>query len=438
MSAKKVEKPCQKPKNKALDPNSSVSQNATKSTKKMKLNQKIVQGQGSDEKELIKLNLKNNTNQRNNQMDENEEIKDLVLKKRTRFSEKQLFNDYMKNVFFQGNTVEEYTCKSCHESGQVENLFRHLQSKKHEAQTELKDMSALKEAIKLGLEKKKSGKSITNQLFANESDIKANYLEFISFLMAQKLSYSQIEKIGNFFKCFNEKNKLGFLKKFSFKQEKISKIATNCLRPCLLQEIHNDLEKQKFSFSVDGSTIAGQNTCAIQVKYLREEVDEETKRVKSTIVNRLLGLSTFKESSESLVYLQMLKEKLFTNPQISANFVGTAHDHAKTLTGEENGLVGLLEKEGYSFFDLRDPCHGLSLALRNSVGQLPQEIMTFITKLHSHFVSPQRKAQLTRIQETRGEVRSVVLKTYVKTRWLSLGNSLERVIRLWEPLEIYE
>jgi len=63
MSAKKVEKLYQKPKNKTLNPSSPLSQNATKSTKKMKLNQTSIQCQGSDEKELIKLNLKNNRNQ---------------------------------------------------------------------------------------------------------------------------------------------------------------------------------------------------------------------------------------------------------------------------------------------------------------------------------------------------------------------------------------
>ena len=38
MSAKKVEKLYQKPKNKTLNPSSPLSQNATKSTKKMKQN----------------------------------------------------------------------------------------------------------------------------------------------------------------------------------------------------------------------------------------------------------------------------------------------------------------------------------------------------------------------------------------------------------------
>jgi len=255
--------------------------------------------------------------------------------------------------------------------------------------------------------------------------------------MAQKLSYSLIEKVGGFLKDFAEKNKLGFLKKYSFKQEKVSKLATDCLKPHLLKEIHDDLAKQKFSFSIDGCTIAGQNVCAIQVKYLREEIDEIAQRSKFSIVNRLLGLSTFKESSESIIYLQMLKDKLFINPQISNNFIGTVHDNARTLSGEKNGLVGLLRKEGHKFFNLNDPCHSLSLTIRNSVGQLPQEIMEFITKLHSHFVSPQRKAQLLRIQEARGDLAGVVLKTYIQTRWLSLGNSLERVMRFWDSLIVY-
>jgi len=52
-------------------------------------------------------------------------------------------------------------------------------------------------------------------------------------------------------------------------------------------------------------------------------------------------------------------------------------------------------------------------------------------------VSPQRKNQLIRIQEEKGMQSPLVLEKYVQTRWLSLGQSLERLLMLWDSLQIY-
>jgi len=107
------------------------------------------------------------------------------------------------------------------------------------------------------------------------------------------------------------------------------------------------------------------------------------------------------------------------------------------LTGGKIGLISLLSEEidGY-FFDLRDPCHGLSLAVSNALDCLPEEIMTFITSIHSHFMSPQRVAFLKKIQYENGKPIKK-LKKYVKTRWLSLGISLDRLIEIWDSLRLY-
>ena len=128
-----------------------------------------------------------------------------------------------------------------------------------------------------------------------------------------------------------------------------------------------------------------------------ERGNEIAQGSKFSIINRLLGLSTLKENSESIIYLQVLRDKLFISLQISNKFIGTLHDNARTLSGEKNGLIGLLREERHKSFNLNDPCHSLSLTIGNSIGQLSQGMMKFMTKLHSHFVLPQRKAQLLRI-----------------------------------------
>ena len=141
---------------------------------------------------------------------------------------------------------------------------------------------------------------------------------------------------------------------------------------------------------------------------------------------------------EFLPSKNLVQDKLFIKPEIKENFIGITHDFASSLSEVDNGLVALIERDlKREFFDLCDPCHGLSLAIRNSLGHLPANLTNFITKIHSHFVSPQRKNQLIRIQEEKGMQSPLVLKKYVQTRWLSLGQSLERLLMLWDSLQIY-
>ena len=227
------------------------------------------------------------------------------------------------------------------------------------------------------------------------------------------------------------------MKNFAFSQENISKIASECLLPHLQQKIYEDLSENKFSVSIDTSTVCSQNLCVIQVKYLKQGEKENTLR-KTKVIDRTLGVVAFKESSTSQTYLEILNNKLFVLPEIKENFIGIAHDFASSLTGIENGLITLLRKDHKKeFLDLKDPCHGLSLTIRNSLGHLPDILTNFITKIHSHFVSPQRKQQLIRIQEESGIESPLVLKKYVQTRWLNLGLSLERLLVLWDPLKSY-
>ena len=60
---------------------------------------------------------------------------------------------------------------------------------------------------------------------------------------------------------------------------------------------------------------------------------------------------------------------------------------------------------------------------------LAKKIMGFVTKIHSHLISPQRVAMLTRVQKE-NEKPIKKLKKNIKTRWLSFGISLERLLEI--------
>ena len=72
--------------------------------------------------------------------------------------------------------------------------------------------------------------------------------------------------------------------------------------------------------------------------------------------------------------------------------------------------------------------------IKHSLNSLPVEITLFINSIHHFFKnSPQRKAKLKNIQIENGWP-TLSLKPYIKTRWLSLGDSLKRLILIWESL----
>ena len=368
--------------------------------------------------------------------------------KYTLYSEKLFINrEELKSFIVPASQKHQCICKFCDEkfgkdksTFNVNNLKEHIRSDKHEAATpknKKKELISLKSKYDEEENKKKSQiKAETNKKELKEKAEAKSYLEFLAFAMTENYSFSQISRLGKFLKNLHQSG-FGFLQKYSFNEQEISNVATGCFWPHSLENLKEHLSSKPYSISVDASTICGENVFAIKAKYLEKSYDEELKEEITSVQNKIIRLSSFKESSKGSTMLEILEDKLFFNDQIKGNLVGISHDNAKSLVGGKIGLISLLNKEteGY-FFDLRDPCHGLNLAVSNALDCLPEEIMTFVTDLHSHFVSPQRVALLKKIQND-NQMPIKKLKKYVKTRWLSLGISLDRLIEIWDSLKLY-
>ena len=113
--------------------------------------------------------------------------------------------------------------------------------------------------------------------------------------------------------------------------------------------------------------------------------------------------------------------------------MGFTHDNGSNLIGENTGLTTLLNKAGNKFFDLCDPCHGLHLSMKHSIKEMPANIEHFIHSVAYDFAFPKKKALLRKIQEESG-YKVLYPKQIAPTRWLSLGESLLRIIQIWDSL----
>ena len=74
--------------------------------------------------------------------------------------------------------------------------------------------------------------------------------------------------------------------------------------------------------------------------------------------------------------------------------------------------------------------------MKHSLEHLPEEIKNFLTEIHTYFGSPQRRERLKVIQDQHN-LPIISLKHYAKTQWLSLGDSLERIVQIWDSLKLY-
>ena len=216
----------------------------------------------------------------------------------------------------------------------------------------------------------------------------------------------------------------------------MSKLVQDCFKPIIESDIKEKLANSPFSLIIDNSTFAGSNICALKVKYFNQVWQEELRSEITTMRNKIIALSDLDERSDGKTLKEIVENKLLNHKRIKKNLIGLAHDNASSLTSEDIGLASLLKKDDCHFFDLLDPCHGLNLVLKHSIKELPEEIMNFVQNISNHFASPQRKAHLRKIQEET-ERKTLYPKKLAPTRWLSIGESLGRILEIWDSLLDY-
>ena len=361
----------------------------------------------------------------------------------TKFSQKIFKGDeylpqFIKEVALDSNYFKCMKCKDpkTKQLGKlilVNGFQNHLNSEEHEGNTPNKEKARLEKAKEtLSNLKNKNDQSKNKN---DEQDV-PNYLNLIAFMLSENLSYSQVENILKYLQKVAKDNGLKFLKNFNFDQRFLSKITQNCFGPILKEELENKLNQTKYSLIIDNATFCGESFCAIKVKYLDSDWNEEIQSNITCIKNKIIALSSLKESSSGRTLQNILETRLFWNKEVKKNMVGFAHDNGSNFAGEYTGLAALLSKEENNFFDLQDPCHGLDLTIKHSLKALPPKIDSFIHSVAYDFAFPKKKALLKKIQEERN-YQVLYPKQLAQTRWLSLGESLVRLLQIWDSLKLF-
>ena len=74
--------------------------------------------------------------------------------------------------------------------------------------------------------------------------------------------------------------------------------------------------------------------CAIKVKYLDSDQNEDFQSNITSIKNKIIAISNLKESSSGKALQNIVDIHLFQKEEVKKNFVGFVHVNGSNLTGE--------------------------------------------------------------------------------------------------------
>ena len=191
--------------------------------------------------------------------------------------------DYMKKIIKQRNPQGTYYCDICPLKPKLlkKNIYRHILSNlKHQNSiTKKEDIEAHNRLIKAIQDKQEENRKMCPKYKSNveqeqEQSGKKEYLQFLGFCQRQNFSFKQISALGRYLKKLCCEKRFSFFSKYSFERNEISLIS-RCYGKCILEKLKKDLSNSPYSFTIDSSTVAKKNICALKVRYLKETVDAE-------------------------------------------------------------------------------------------------------------------------------------------------------------------
>ena len=151
------------------------------------------------------------------------------------------------------------------------------------------------------------------------------------------------------------------------------------------------------------------------------------------VVTKVLDL-VYVESGKADCIVEAIETYFEKNSLSFKNLVGFSSDGASKMTGRINGVATQLKKKNPLLIDIHCAAHKLQLAIEESVSDFEQYFIDVVKKTSSYFNhSATRKLALKKCCEDLDFDFYNTLKT-VDTRWLSLGNSLKNLMKVYTPL----
>ena len=180
-----------------------------------------------------------------------------------------------------------------------------------------------------------------------------------------------------------------------------------------------------FSLSTDGSNDNSDKFYPIVLRHLSD----------TGVKVSLLSVPTVTESSATGENIfNTINSELHKHDLRWENCLALGGDNAPVMSGQKKGLFGYAKRQQPNMYFAGCPCHLMHIAAKNGAKELPLGVEEILTDIYYYLkYSSKRQTVFKEIQELYDTDTLKVLK-YAPTRWLSMGNCLTRILKLWGPL----
>jgi hypothetical protein len=188
----------------------------------------------------------------------------------------------------------------------------------------------------------------------------------------------------------------------------------------------DEIRNNYFTLTIDESTdVSSCKNLVMMVRYAKDGI----------ISTKFLNLLMVKDGT-AVVITEAIKE-YFSKYDISfSKLIGFSSDGASVMTGRRNGVATKLKELNSCMIDTHCAAHKLQLAIEDSTQDLEKFYIGIVKSTSLYFSnSSTRKLALKKMCEDLDESFYKILRT-VDTRWLSLGNSLKNLMKVYTPLKL--
>ena len=255
-------------------------------------------------------------------------------------------------------------------------------------------------------------------------------LSFTRFILENRLPFSIIEPLVRFVSRATEECRPSDLQKFACSRQSVSK-AASAISDTLRENLYQRLRDSPFSLSVDKSSdLYGSTYLAVCARFL----DPSNPEHPTTKLIATIPVGT--KSTGEVLYNQLL-DKVFIDSKIGENIMGICTDAEPNMVGPAQGMCSRLQQRYPYLIKVKDFSHLFNKVFEKGLKGFPKSVTELVSAISSHFsYSNQRVAVLKEIQR-QNNLTEADVTTYVNTRWLSMRDTLQRILDIWPSLRLY-
>ncbi|KAL7292528.1 hypothetical protein TKK_0014099 [Trichogramma kaykai] len=221
-----------------------------------------------------------------------------------------------------------------------------------------------------------------------------------------------------------------------FHSLRLSTTRSKCLTKHILgditkQTLAQKLRSQPFTICVDESTdVSKDKLLAIEVRFF----DFEDLKVKTFFWDLYPVFEKNIKASATAERLFQCINLSFSSYNVPLNNIhAISMDGCSTMTGRTRGVKALLEAVIPNVISIRCPAHITHLVAKHAVERLPKNLLSFIKNVNAMLKSSNKLKDFASLQNYMDVIPHKIL-AYKEVRWLSLENTVFRLLEQWDVI----